>query len=1011
MERFQKNLAAWLSQSPQAIQEEMEAVVVKKPSTIFFCTSESGAPNLKGQTAQSTVYLHSQIDPIAEAKQWFSSLNLTHIKAIFIYGIGLGYYYEAAVNWLREEKNRYLIFLEDDADVFHCFLETERCCEILADPQVKLTFLTDSIGQRVFQFTRLSNLFISSPFVYTGLECYSQNKPAVYLENKSTLAFMINMSQMLLSETKSYGIPFFRNYFFNLFDLPTSYFGNHLFGKFQGTPAIICGAGPSLNKNVELLATLQDKALIFAGGTALNALNGKGVMPHFGVGIDPNPDQFTRLIMNQAYETPFLYRCRMLHEALNMVHGDRLIVTGSGGYKIGTWLEKELGVEEQELEEGFNVLNFSVLIAQAMGCNPIICVGIDLAYSNGDSYASGVINHPIHNLRGNFRTKCLEEELVSKLDIYGKPIFTLWKWIAESMWYTHFFDNHPQTTLINATEGGIGFPHVPNMTLKSVQEKYLTKQLDLASYLHGAIQNSPMPESYNENHITKVVRELIDSLSRCGTICQDIVKSLSKQIEDPLKNESGTEEIAQEVAKLFKEKAYEAMLSKFNDDYLRCNELEMSRLIADKQTLANDEFIRQKAVLDRERYHFLKETAFMNSGIVYNLLNTREAAHEALKSKEKENQIHIEELRSTYPVPAPSPEDEYFFDSSCYRIKDRELGLDYEEVFTPEKKWYKESLFYPNGRIKFETSYLNDTLHGPSFFWSENGSLLASSWFIDGKQQGKAWTYYPNGALHSLKFFQEGLKVGLHRYFYSSGLPKSLLPYHKGVLDGEVLLYNYRGLLQRHLRFVKGKRCGLEQIWDNQGQLRIECQYENDHPMGFSRMWHSNGILAKEVVYDQNFQRVQEKEWDTAGVLIEKVEGDDYFDQMNTNTNRLTTSLSDMVNKLSELTPLFSEKIRNEDVFTPVDQKPSESDFSQELEKLKKEMDHLHSLDGMIKSHLSDNDNDPKEAIWKNPSSRKQLKDQFEAIQEQINQEMEKIQKGIKTVVSSLLDKENPKNG
>ena len=40
-----------------------------------------------------------------------------------------------------------------------------------------------------------------------------------------------------------------------------------------------------------------------------------------------------------------------------------------------------------------------------------------------------------------------------KTDIYGKPIYTLWKWIAEANWIGDFAKAHPDITVINATEG------------------------------------------------------------------------------------------------------------------------------------------------------------------------------------------------------------------------------------------------------------------------------------------------------------------------------------------------------------------------------------------------------------------------------------------------------------------------------------------------------------------------------------------------------------------------------
>src|SRR6185436_6716403 len=45
-----------------------------------------------------------------------------------------------------------------------------------------------------------------------------------------------------------------------------------LFGAFAGVPAIVIGAGPSLDRNVEHLRTLQERGLLIAVDTAVRPL-------------------------------------------------------------------------------------------------------------------------------------------------------------------------------------------------------------------------------------------------------------------------------------------------------------------------------------------------------------------------------------------------------------------------------------------------------------------------------------------------------------------------------------------------------------------------------------------------------------------------------------------------------------------------------------------------------------------------------------------------------------------
>lgn len=1012
MDLLHKNIDLWLSKYPEdkKMMEGLEALVL--PFSVSSCSTNSGMPNLRVDfplKGESPLYLHSQNDPLVEAREWFASLYLANVDVIYVYGIGLGYYYDAAFNWLKENPDRYLVFIEDDPQVMRCFLETERCTEMLGNSQVCISMMGERSGQ-VIQFNRLTALFNSLNFVFTGLKAYENVKFDIYSEYKSTVSFLTTMGSMLHSESTSHGLAFFRNFYLNILDLPHSYLGNHLKDKFKDVPAIICGAGPSLNKNIDILATLYDRALIFAGGTALNALNGRGVMPHFGVGIDPNPDQFTRLVMNHGFELPFLYRCRMLHEALEIVHGDRLYLSGSGGYEVGKWYEEKLGVAEIPLQEGFNVLNFSVMIAQVMGCNPIICAGVDLAYSEGDSYAAGVTNHPIHTRKGNFRTKKVEDELISKNDIYGKPVFTLWKWIAESMWYTQFAESHPGCTVINATEGGIGFPNVPNMPLAEVKEKYLFKQLDLKSHLHGEIQNSPLPNTFNEKNVVSLTRSLMDSLARCGDICQSLASMLASEKETSGNDEAFNRKFEEEKSRLQNEMAFNVILRRFYDDYLARNALVFKRLENDKAQLLNEEYSRQKSVLDQGLYKSLRETCLFNTGMVNDILDRHEKLDEALQAESRNTDNAGQKLREVYLVPAPKPDEIYLFDERNFTIKDPELHLDHNEDLSIEEasgreKIVRESVFYPSNKIKSEKNYLLNNLHGPSTFFAENGTILSRAWYINGRQEGKMWTYYPEGELHSMRRFEKGLMVGVHQYFYADGLPKSILPYRNGVLHGEVYLFSPSGVLVRHLTFIEGKRTGQEQIWNEAGELVIECQFEDDKPVGLARMWHQNGVLAKEFIYDKDHHRVEAKEWTSNGELIvEEGANDDYFDQVNKETDKLTASLGDMVHKMCEITPMISEKFHFESASTShVEQSNLQNELAQELARLQEELVRLQSIDGKLKEQLGMQAD--REAIWKTPTSRREMEKQFEGMREKINSGLGEIQKGIKTVVSSLKEK------
>ena len=333
---------------------------------------------------------HSEVDPLREAEERLRRFCLEKTEVLYIYGIGLGYDYLSAKEWLKNDPKRRLIFLEDNLGVICRFFETDIAKDLLNHPQVQLTYLKD-LEQADFVLNELFWHFQGQPYKIFPSVAYEKYRPRFYQELKHQLTYDMQTKYDLLSEYLEYGAAFFRNFYLNVLKWDQSLLGNHLFGKFKNVPAIICGAGPSLHKNIKDLKNVNNKAIIFGGSSSLNALLHQGINPHFGVGIDPNPKQAERLMELPRLDFPFFYRQRLHHEALELLKGPRLYITGTGGYDIADWFEKKCGIEGEEIEEGRNVVNFSLEIAYRMGCNPIIFVGMDLGYTDCKLYSPGVI--------------------------------------------------------------------------------------------------------------------------------------------------------------------------------------------------------------------------------------------------------------------------------------------------------------------------------------------------------------------------------------------------------------------------------------------------------------------------------------------------------------------------------------------------------------------------------------------------------------------------------------------
>jgi hypothetical protein len=489
--------------------------------------------------------------------------------------------------------------------------------ELLSDQQVTLRYSAALVNDKELS-DWLCWDFVSKPLIVSALPSYQRYHRDLVAELENKLAYDHHRLNEAVDEYLDHGVSYFRNFYANVLGLHGSYFGNNLFGRFQNVPAIICGAGPSLQKALPLLESLRNKAIILAGGSAINALNAFGLQPHFGVGIDPNSAQYQRYVSQSAYETPFFYRLRLNHQALRLLHGPRLFLTGGGGYVVAAGFEAALGLEGDDLDEGHNVVNLATSIAHALGCSPIIYAGLDLAYTDMKAYAPGIVHQAQVEEKAIVGAEGIDRAAVVRADIHGKPIYTLWKWIAESEWLATFAREHSETIFLNATEAGLGVHGVANLSLKSASDEFLPEEHDIEGMIWTASQEACLPPDAKER-LDIGWNELDASLSRCLDKFEVILSELqslwhkiSSDSEASIELTTGL--MAVTGLELEEEVAYCHVLAIFNEVYIRTLNREIRQLKVSEATRQQKQL--KQLELETRRYAFLKETARVNREIM-----------------------------------------------------------------------------------------------------------------------------------------------------------------------------------------------------------------------------------------------------------------------------------------------------------------------------------------------------------------------------------------------------------
>ncbi len=233
--------------------------------------------------------------------------------------------------------------------------------------------------------------------------------------------------------------------------------------------AIIVGAGPSLNKNIELLKEVQGKAIIVAASSAIKILESKGIKADIRFVIDAYEDEniYDQTFYDTSEEIPLLFAGQAYREVVLKYKGPKyfmLLPTDSFGAYI---LEKN-NVPLHYISSGASVVQSVFSFLAESGCNKIVMIGQDMCLYDDNLYAEGVksVNRDFFH----------EQGLIPFKDIYGKEVISPRGYLQIKYDYEAQIQRHPHVTVLNATEGGLGIEGVPNVTLREVIDNELQNE-------------------------------------------------------------------------------------------------------------------------------------------------------------------------------------------------------------------------------------------------------------------------------------------------------------------------------------------------------------------------------------------------------------------------------------------------------------------------------------------------------------------------------------------------------
>ena len=408
---------------------------------------------------------------------------------------------DAIRNWLKEKESHRLIFLEPDPAQIVRFLQASSARELLECKQIKIILLPEGIGVGEV----LQELAEEHPVRGVQIEPFWVADRRKFSRVKNSLLRKTALTHAHYLERLHGHIPF-SHLIKNLPRMADAFYANGLKDAFAGVPAVICGAGPSLAASLQVLRTLERRALILAGGSAIAVLSHHGITPHFCLAIDPNPDELLRVQNRFAFEVPLLFSSRLFPDCFSVYKGPLgYLRSGMAGIPE-LWFEEQLGLVDPILgaklpSEALSVTTLAAAFAHHLGCNPILFEGVDLAYTENRRYAAGgFVEEP--------EAECLQpiDRKVFKRSKKGRAVQSAVRWVMEARALSRFARSCKERRWINCTQGGLGLKGVEACPLREVS---FEREWDLREQIRSAIFKTPMP-----NGARAILREKREELHK-----------------------------------------------------------------------------------------------------------------------------------------------------------------------------------------------------------------------------------------------------------------------------------------------------------------------------------------------------------------------------------------------------------------------------------------------------------------------------------------------------------------
>lgn len=568
MDYFKENLKA-LEKKDRALFLKIKNYKSKDSYVVTTSNHSKQYPNLLHKPTNRLCY--DNFDPLTPILRMLKSKIKVPVLNLF-FGFGLGY---ELIGFFQNYANAesVMVVIDPEIEPFYQALKTIDLKPVLNDGRV--AFLIDVPESELYvkfnQILLLGNLklYVKAINIIDNPVSLAVNK-AYYKKAMGHLKDAIREVLLHFGNDPWDSLIGIENTFLNINEI-INYPGiKDLKDKFKDKPGIVVATGPSLNKNIQLLRGLENKAVICAVDASVKVMKKHSLKPHLVTSLErltPTAKLFEGL-SKEDVENVYLAATPVIHpQTYANFPGERIIVYRN--FATFKWLDIEKGT----LDIGPSAGNMAFKVLEFMGCNPIILIGQDLAFGEDDTtHAKGATygekeevyhtKRQILEVEGNFVPK------IKTTDVWYKFLKYYEKDIAGF-----------KGQVINATEGGAKIPGTKVMYFKDAIEEFIKEDIDP---IYNIKKNLKYPSPDEKRgyalqteekvkdaiaYADEVIKVLVEGVKKCEMFKKEIIDkyNVTKEIDHKLSENIYYE--AQLPLKKFTEKKFYEIFMHFVQSY------------------------------------------------------------------------------------------------------------------------------------------------------------------------------------------------------------------------------------------------------------------------------------------------------------------------------------------------------------------------------------------------------------------------------------------------------------